>query len=300
MSQAESPGGPAPGQVTPVQLCDAIEQRVRPATFPVAIRFAGSGEPDPPKLRRPFRDLKIQITICQGISLARRYGWTVGLGAQDLSCPIAAVAFGFEPEVDWYSEGHLAAGMYTGSLAAGALTETAVPKLELGGAEAVWLAPLRRAAFEPDTVLVYGNSAQVMVLVAAALYRRGGSLTSSFTARADCADIAIQPLRSGRPEVILPCYGDRVFGQTQDDEMAFAFPYSWAEEIMTGLEGTYRGGVRYPIPHYLRYAPGFPETYERLRQLWREGAGRSAADEGKAGAGGAGRRPPGQAVTSEK
>jgi len=63
---------------------------------------------------------------------------------------------------------------------------------------------------------------------------------------------------------VLPCNGDRVFGMTQDTEMAFSFPFAWAEEVRAGLEGTHRGGVRYPIPVAMRQTPRMPRTYAEL------------------------------------
>lgn len=273
------PPDPAPpGPIPAGELADALEEYLRVATFPVAVRFARPGGPLPPKTRRPWADMGVKITICQGISIARRYGWSVAVGGEDLSCPIAGVAFGFEEPIPFYAEGQLAAGMYVRDGEAGARTEAAVPKLALGEAETVWLAPLRRAAFEPQGVLVYGNSAQVMRLVTAALWRTGGSITSEFSGRADCADLAIAPVKSGRPQVILPCYGDRVFGQTQDDEMAFSFPFAMGGRIAEGLRETHKGGIRYPIPSYLRYTPGFPESYEKLKALWAEAKGGRGED----------------------
>jgi hypothetical protein len=68
--------------------------------------------------------------------------------------------------------------------------------------------------------------------------------------------------------VILPCYGDRIFGMTADDEMAFTFPFAMAEQVVKGLEGTHAGGVRYPIPIFLRYQADFPKSYQELERLW--------------------------------
>ncbi|MBX5476751.1 MAG: DUF169 domain-containing protein [Clostridia bacterium] len=253
------------------QLAEAIERYVRPDTFPVAARIWPQDAPLPEKARRPKEDLGARITICQGVSIARRYGWTLAIDTADLSCPIAQVAFGFKPALDFYTQGGLAHGMYTETAEAGARTEAAVPKLPPEERGVVVVGPLARAAFTPDAVVVYGNSAQVMVLVAAALWKRGGELVSRFSARADCADLLIRAVREREPQVILPCYGDRVFGQTQDHEMAFSFPFDRAEEIVAGLQGTHKGGVRYPIPHFLRYEAHFPETYQKLSRMWDEG-----------------------------
>jgi len=125
--------------------------------------------------------------------------------------------------------------------------------------------------FVPDTVLVYGNSAQVLRLLNAALYKRGGSISSDFSGRGDCTDIVIKGKKTGEPQVILPCYGDRIFGMTADDEMAFTFPFERGEEIVEGLEKTHAGGVRYPVPIYLRYQAEFPKSYQELDRIWDEG-----------------------------
>ena len=37
---------------------------------------------------------------------------------------------------------------------------------------------------------------------------------------------------------------------------------------MEGLEGTHRGGVRYPVPSFLRYTGEFPEKYAELARQW--------------------------------
>jgi hypothetical protein len=57
-----------------------------------------------------------------------------------------------------------------------------------------------------------------------------------------------------------------------DDEMAFTFPSAQAEKIVAGLEGTSRGGIRYPIPSFaLRASPQFPPSYVELERRWRAG-----------------------------
>ncbi len=246
----------------------AIARHIRPATFPVAVRMMRAGEPLPPRVKRPWRDLGIKVAICQAVAFARRYGWAMAVGAEDLSCPLAKAVFGFAPMLDYYEEGHACAGMYTATPQAGAATEAAVAKFPHREYELLVAAPLHRTAFEPHVIVIYGNSAQVMRLVTAALWKSGGRLTSSFSGRIDCSDSVIVPLQSNKPEVILPCYGDRVFAQTQDDEMAFSLPASWMADIVEGLEGTHKGGIRYPIPNWLRYTGQFPAHYEKMNELW--------------------------------
>lgn len=262
-----SPKTESTAALTPAQVNTEIEQHVRPQSFPLGVRMLRPGEALPDKVRTPA-EMGIKVAICQTFSIARRYGWALAVGRDDLSCPLAKTAFGFEPVLPYYAEGNLACGMYVGTPEAAARTEAEVPKFGLGEYERILVAPLGRATFEPAVALMYGNSAQVMRLVAAALYRRGGRLRSSFSARLDCADAVIETMQSGEPQVILPCYGDRIYGQTEDHEMAFAFPWTLAGELVEGLRGTQRGGIRYPIPAYLRYTGEFPEKYRRLDAMW--------------------------------
>jgi len=210
------------------------------------------------------------VAICQAISIARRYGWTMAFSGADLSCPIAKAAFGFEERNDYYSSGGLADGMYASCKEAGAAFEDALAKYDPGEYAYVVAGPLNRANFVPDTVLVYGNSAQVLRLLNAVLYKRGGSLKGDFSGRGDCTDIVIKGKKTGEPQVILPCYGDRIFGMTGDDEMAFTFPFGLAEEVVEGLEKTHAGGVRYPVPIYLRFQADFPKSYQELEKIWAE------------------------------
>ena len=243
---------------------DALSKHVRLGCFPVAVRMVKPGEPLPEMVKRPAQDLQIKVATCQAIALARRYGWVVALGEEDVSCPLTAVVFGFRRPSEFYVKGQACAGMYTETKEAGVRSEEQVEKFSFGEYQYTLVAPLHRTVFDPEVIIVYANPAQVLRLLTAALWKSGGRLASSFGGRIDCAEEIIAPRRSEKCEVILPCYGDRIFAQTQDHEMAFSIPRSRVEEITDGLQGTHKGGVRYPIPSFLRYTGEFPEHYTRV------------------------------------
>ncbi len=248
-----------------------LEKHLRVSTFPVGIKSLAPGEQIPPKAKRPAKDLGVKVAICQSIGFARRYGWTLAFSGDDLSCPIAKAAFGFADRNAYYTSGALADGMYASCREAGARFEDALTKYDRGEAAAVVVGPLSRIDWTPDTVLVYGNSAQVLRLVNACLYEKGGSMRAETTGRGDCTEIVIRSRKTNEPQLILPCYGDRIFGMAADDEMAFTFPFAMAEQVVKGLEGTHAGGVRYPVPVYLRYQAEFPKSYQELEKLWEQG-----------------------------
>lgn len=249
------------------QLDEAFARYVRPDTFPLAIRMLKPGEPIPEGVKIPSQSMGEQWIVCQSIGVARRYGWSIAVGKEDVICPLAAIAFGFRKPNDEYLKGFASVGMYCKDEQAASNLEASTWRFEPGTYEYVCIAPLNRTTFEPHVVTVYANSAQVLRLVHASLYTRGGRVVSSSGGRLDCAEIVIQTLTTNEPKVILPCTGDRVFGMAQDNEMAFAFPWSYAHEIIEGLEGTHKGGTRYPITVAMRDTVTMPKTYQELMKM---------------------------------
>src|SRR5574342_159494 len=245
-----------------------LQTYIRPQSFPVAIRMLKPGEPIPERAKRPARDFKKLSMACQVIDMSRRYGWMIALTREDHICSLGITAIGFDKPLPIYNVGTLCEGMYTETKEAGQRSEAAIDKFAPGRYHCVLVAPLDRATFEPHVVCVYANPAQVMRLTQAALWKRGGRLTSSFEGRAVCADIIVTTMKTGEPQVILPCSGDRIFGQTQDHEMAFAIPWGRMEEIVEGLRGTHNGGIRYPITQFMEYEAKLPPRYMEANRAW--------------------------------
>jgi MtaA/CmuA family methyltransferase len=252
-----------------------LQTYIRPQTFPVAIRMLRPGEPIPDRARRPARDFKKLSMNCQVIDMARRYGWTLALTREDSICSLGIAALGLEKPTHLHSSGTLCEGMYTESKEAGQRSEAAIDRFKQGEFDGLLVAPLDRTTFEPDLVCVYANPAQVMRLTQAALWKRGGKLSSAFGGRVDCAEIIVTTMRTDRPQVILPCSGDRIFGQTQDHEMAFTIPWNQMEEIVEGLRGTHGGGIRYPITQFMEYEAKLPPRYMEANRLWDAEKGRA-------------------------
>src|SRR5580698_6564265 len=154
------------------KLDDAIARYVRPDTFPLAVRMLRHGEAIPEGVKVPSRNFHENWIVCQSIGVARRYGWSIAVGRDDVICPLSAIAFGFRKPNDEYLKGYAANGMYCDNEDAAVSLEANTWKFEPGTYDYVCVAPLARANFEPHLVAVYANSAQVMRLVNAALFKR--------------------------------------------------------------------------------------------------------------------------------
>jgi uncharacterized protein (DUF169 family) len=252
------------------KLDDALVRLVRPDTFPLAIRMIKPGEELPADVRVPSKAFNENWIVCQSIGIARRYGWGIAVGRDDVICPLSAIAFGFRKPNEEYLRGNAALGMYCKDEEAATKLEASTWKFEPGTYDYVCVAPVNRAQFTPHLIAVYANSAQVLRLVHASLYKHGGRVVSTVGGRLDCAEIVIQTMSTNEPKMILPCTGDRIFGMAQDTEMVFAFPWEFADEIIEGLEGTHKGGIRYPITVAMRDTVTMPKTYQDLMQKLEE------------------------------
>ena len=249
----------------------ALSFYIRPDTFPLAVRLCEDEAEAPERARGPAKDLGFQIPVCQAFGIARRYGWTLALGPEDESCPFGALALGFVRAKEGYLDGTFAQSIGLRPKEGAARAAEAMPRLPYGRYSRLVLAPLAKADFEPQLILVYGNSAQVMRLVQGRVLESGGPLAASASGGMDCADIIAQTLLTDECQWVLPCNGDRIFGLTQDHEMAFTMPMSKVETTLRGLEISHRSGAqRYPIPSYMRSEVQLPPTYYQLMGLLKE------------------------------
>ena len=249
------------------EISDVIRDELRLKTLPVAVNFLKNKGDFPDKTRQPSVVLQKRITICQAVTLARVYGWTVGLTREDLICVPAMIAFGFsrsdDPpatlarlfcEVNFHDdETQARKGINSMNL------------LENGRFEALVLAPLAKGLNEPDTVAIYGNPAQIMRLVQARVYESGERLNGTFGGKVECSEYLIGPFSSQVPRIAIPGMGDRIFSMTQDDEMVFALPGKDLPGLLKGLqEAGNKIGARYPVTFYQNFQPDFPKPYKIL------------------------------------
>lgn len=254
---------------TPYQEhADFIYNNLRLKTLPVAVYFL-KDKAFPEKTRQPSVALKKRITICMGVTMARVYGWTVGLTREDLNCVPAMIMFGFSDASEQAATlARLFGEINFAKEAAGALQETSsMLRLAKDEYQALLFLPLAKATGQPDTILFYGNPAQIMRLSQAYSYQRGARVAGHFGGKVECAEYLLAPLKTGQPRVALPGMGDRIFSMTQDDELVFALPGQELDALIQGLqEAGKKIGARYPITCYQNFQPEFPQIYRELGQ----------------------------------
>jgi uncharacterized protein (DUF169 family) len=246
-----------------------ITEAIRPRTLPLAVKFLRAGEEFPDKTRRPRVVLNKRVTVCQGVTMARVYGWTVGLTREDVVCVPALLAWGMSGADDAQEElgGLFEAVGFAGNRKVAASQAGAMICPAEGEVAGILLSPLAKAQLEPDTVVVYCNPAQAMRLVQGICYLLEREVGGLFAGKVECVDTLYAAHRLQEPRVAIPGMGDRIFSMTQDDELAVALPAGMLPQLLKGLaEAARKIGARYPVTFYQNFEPQFPPAYQALAE----------------------------------
>jgi len=247
---------------------------LRLRSYPLALRLIREGEDFPEATRFPSRQLGVRPILCQALTMARTYGWTVGVTKEDLHLCPGLLFFGWMEVEEGALERFWVQDLPFFKDEAAArrfIDESRRFSLPRGEYRGLVASPLEWTRVEPQVVMVFCNPAQMMRLVHASVFRDGLRMSSSHAClMATCMDGILVPLATGQPQPVLPGVGDRVIGLLQDDEVIFSIPAQKLEEVVEGLRvrrGTL-GGIRYPIPIYwLQAQPSMP--YDAIADKFR-------------------------------
>ncbi len=256
---------------TPVnweKLVRRMERLLRLKSFPVAFKMLADKKElgDIAFLRRPGH----KMTMCQMITLARNFDWTVGAEADDLLFSTCSAILGLDDLPDYHRDGTFRSIVWVQTKADGRRYEEAIPRLPRGRYQAVAMAPLVYNPFDPDIVLVYGNPAQMMLLINALQFADYQVMQFYCVGESSCADAIARCYLEDKPSLAIPCYGERRYGHAQDDELVMALPAAWMPKALAGLEVLYRRGVRYPICYAgaeIDIAGSMPPAYHSLEDM---------------------------------
>ncbi len=242
-----------------------IEQYIRPSTFPIAVKTIQSENEIKPEYRRPFRKKNLQSFVCQNFKIARTYGWTVAVLQEDINCRAARVIYGWDVITEEYAgwADRFSVGLYAADRETSRKMESYMYRLN-NRFQGLVMSPLTRTRVIPELTLIYCLPAQAMRLIQAYLYYEGGALEFTAAGRVgSCHEGIAKTLITDKPQLVLLGNGDRIWGGAQDSEVMFACPVSKLGILVNGLEATHKAGLRYPIPTYMNYSPGFQESFEK-------------------------------------
>jgi uncharacterized protein (DUF169 family) len=239
-------------------LVRKLEALLRLKSFPVAFKFFKNPE-DLPK-DKWVRRMDKKMLLCQLITIVRNFDWTIGVDKNGLF-PRCAHILGLIDMPINAGKGSVGS-LFCKTEEDARKYENSVIKIPRGEHEALLLAPLVYNPFEPDLILIYANPAQMILLINAIQFEDYEHLEFSCVGESSCSDAIAKCYLTGKPCLTIPCYGERRYGHTQDDELMISLPPKKLRKAVGNLEELYRKGIRYPIAYYGAQAESAKELGE--------------------------------------
>lgn len=216
-----------------MKLAEALQRSLTLRWSPVAVRLMRPGEQIPAGVVEPAN----RIRHCQSITAARR-GNCMVIPPRKHACPDGAGIMGLIT---------MSAKLRSGDLY---LLFKKLPNIECarkmiasreefapGSYTATLVAPLEKAAFEPDVVIFTLLPEQAMWLCCAATYGSGDRQvfhTSGYNST--CADLTVQVMKTQKMNISFGCYGARASSDVADAEVYLSIPYGQLPALIASLE----------------------------------------------------------------
>jgi uncharacterized protein (DUF169 family) len=192
------------------------------------------------RIDRPF-------TFCQIPALVRVYGWTIGVTQDDQMNARCKNFCGLNEatEEGIWIEAAVMATTWMPSHEESLKQQADYPRMPAG--ETIVLSPLIEGKFAPEVILLYGNVAQIMMLMCGLQKRKYENFSFSFLGEGDCTNSLARCYSTKKVSLGLGCYGERSMGQMMDGEIILAIPPEEMERAVLGLRDLAEIGFQYPL-----------------------------------------------------
>lgn len=241
---------------TLTETANGIRDFLRLRTLPVAIKFLEKVEDlnKIQKIRRPDH----LMSWCQVVGIARNLGWTMGVTIDDFVTPACAFKFGFGYMPPDHKQ--MYSGIWFKSKEDSVKYFDSIPCLPFGKFQAAAVAPISAGRIEaPDLAYIFGTPAQMNLLLNGLQYDGYERHHFYFSGEGSCADALVEAYMSGKPQLTVPCLGERCMGLVLDDEMEIAIPINLLQKALDGMNALRSSRtIGYPIPFFGYQADVFP------------------------------------------
>jgi uncharacterized protein (DUF169 family) len=236
---------------------------------PVALKLVEDGDVVTETVYRPSAHGR-HLALCQAFALARRDGKTIYMGKKDHWCWNPLITFG---HVKCEAKGD--PGFETICAAVGiedpAIAEQFVSsymKLPYRKYDGVVVAPLDRADFPPDVLMIYCEPGQLRTILLA-LKRSGRLVRSEFDALDSCLYATIPPFLTGEYRITVPDIGEYERALTDDHTMIFSVPAARIDEFFDLVGKLLESGRSYrSFPPAINEDFPRPPFYEEVFSAW--------------------------------
>jgi uncharacterized protein (DUF169 family) len=230
---------------------EELEKSLILRTSPIAVKMLEKEADIPKEAIRPKKDRRYHIAQCQAFALSRREGTTVAMLKEDHWCPTALMAYGLvkRPEsVEKWTHPYdcFEYGKYIGMVTA----------------------PLKKATYLPDVVIIYAKPAQLRGLLLSMKVEDVPTVSGHFFPPS-CGYSVVNPMKTGKYWVVMPDPGEYQRALTEEGDMMFSVPQNKMQVMMAGLEKNEHGAFAYK-DHSMFMQPDFeqPDFYKEMFKSW--------------------------------
>jgi uncharacterized protein (DUF169 family) len=204
------------------EASEALKKALRLTGSPVAIRIVHNKNEIPPEVEK----LDKTVRHCQMVTLARKEGKIFYSTVENHDCMGGAWSLGLREISETLKNGdfYFKLGKFE-SAAASKRTIERIPHLESGTTYATMYAPLEKAPFIPQVILIVATPWAMLKLAQATLFQLGGRIQANFSGiQSVCADATAQTYLTGCANYSVGCDGSKRFSGIGDEEMVMGFP----------------------------------------------------------------------------
>jgi uncharacterized protein (DUF169 family) len=212
------------------KISDELTERLHLTHVPVGVTLYQ----DAPPVQIPETNENLK-SYCQALILAGE-GRTLLLKKEQMGCKLGTSVLGFETEMEAFLDDGVLEKYGVGLFAteeASAKTMLNSTYLEKGKTRSALIAPLAAFREDPQVVIFTADSQQMMWLLYAVNYEKGGrmELPQSGGALGGCADITAWPLLSGQANVTFLGLGCRLKSSIDPAHLMMGIPGSILREV---------------------------------------------------------------------
>jgi uncharacterized protein (DUF169 family) len=228
-----------------------LERLLLLRTSPIAVKMLEKEEDIPEGSIRPKKDRGYHLAQCQAFAMSRREKATVTMLKEDHWCPAALMAYGMVERPE-------SAGR----------SSHPYDRFEYGKYVGIVTAPLKKANFEPDVVIIYSNTAQLRSLLLAMRFEEIPLVNGGFFPPS-CAYAVVNVMLTGQYWIVLPDPGEYERALTGEDEIMFSIPRDKMEGLLSDLRQGENKEFAY-TSHNMLMRPDFPqpELYKNMFKTW--------------------------------
>jgi uncharacterized protein (DUF169 family) len=231
---------------------EELDEILRLRSSPIAVKMLAKKTEIPAGAMRPKKDRNYHWAQCQAFAASRRNGVTVAMLKEDHWCPAALMAYGMVPS----PKGMNPTKMHPYEC------------FEEGKYIGILTAPLKKAVFKPDVVILYPNTAQLRSLLMSFNAEEGARVNGRFFPPS-CAHAVTTPMLKGGYWVVVPDPGEWQRALCEEGEMMFALPAEKLPVMMEGLNKFKEMEFAYKNHHYFMQGDfPRPDFYKAMFKGW--------------------------------